>query len=370
GVADPQHHLRFFFERQLVDDVGELDGRPYIAMQYVDGVELADVVDELTLEEKAQVMLRVCDAVHHAHQEGLIHRDLKPNNIMVQREPDGRYRPVVVDFGLVYEHLDPGTAVTRAGQVLGTPPYLAPEQVEGRRDRLDRRTDVYGLGATLYELFTGRPLFVAERGVDLLIKTLHEEPKPPRRWVPSLPQDLETIILKCLEKEPARRYASARALVSDLRSFLDGEPIQARPASLGYRLGKKAHKHRVGVAVAVAFLVIAAAGFLYVRWRSDLRLHYEQRFAQIGQDVDWSLRAVHMSAKHDIRPSKTRVAERIAHLESELEDLASIGRPPAHVAIGQAYAALGEIKTALDRLERVVERGFRHVDWLRADPTL
>ncbi|MEM8933944.1 MAG: serine/threonine-protein kinase, partial [Acidobacteriota bacterium] len=172
-----------------VYEVGELDGRPFIAMEYVDGFELGVVAPEMHLEDKLQVVVQVAEAMHHAHQQGLVHRDLKPSNIMVEIRDDGTYRPVVVDFGLVYESIDDATAVTHAGQVLGTPPYLAPEQVEGRRDRLDRRTDVYGLGATFYELLTGRPPFVGERTVDLLIQTLRDDPVPPRRLVPSLPTE-------------------------------------------------------------------------------------------------------------------------------------------------------------------------------------
>ena len=341
-----------------VYEVGELDGRPFIAMQYIDGVELGVAADQMTRDAKVQVMWQVVQAVHAAHREGLIHRDLKPANIMVQGEL-GRYRPVVVDFGLVWDHTSDETAVTQAGQVLGTPPYMAPEQVEGRRDRLDRRTDVYGLGATLYELLARRPLFVADRSVELLFKIVHEDPIPLRRLDPELPADLEVIVAKCLEKEPHRRYDSARALGADLRAYLDGEPIAARPPSFGYRLVRTMHRHRLAVTVAlmVAFLSLVVMGVL--RWRADQRLRYEQHFARAGQEIAWTQRAVHMSAKHDIGPSQAGVRQRIADLEVELAEAGSLGEGPAQYAIGSAYAALLDDTTAQHHLEAAWRLGYR-----------
>lgn len=345
-----------------VYDVGELDGRPYIAMQLIDGVELGELAHELPLEQKVRLLWKVAEAIHHAHQEGIIHRDLKPANIMVQRGEDGFYEPVVVDFGLVWEQEQQGTAMTQAGQLLGTPPYLAPEQVEGRHEHLDRRTDVYSLGATLYELLTGRPPFEAERNVDLLVQILHSEPVAPRRLDPSLPADLETVVLKCLAKERNRRYESARALARDLRRFLDGEPVEAKPASLRYRLTKKARQHKWILATAAILLTVAGTALATVRWRAETRLGYEQRYSQIGRDLDWSLRAVYMSSRHDIRPSKERVRGRIRELEAELEEIGSLGRPPAHLAIGRAYAALNEDDAARQHLEKAWGLGQRNAE--------
>ncbi|MCH9651482.1 MAG: protein kinase [Deltaproteobacteria bacterium] len=252
--------------------------------------------------------------------------------------------------------------MTQAGQLLGTPPYLAPEQVEGRHEHLDRRTDVYSLGATLYELLVGRPPFEAERNVDLLVQILHSEPVAPRRVDPSLPADLETVVLKCLAKERSRRYESARALAEDLRRFLDGESIQAKPASLGYRLTKKARKHKWILATAAILVTIAGAALATVRWRAESRLEYEQRYSQIGRDLDWSLRAVYMSSRHDIRPSKERVRERIRQLEAELAEISSLGKAPAHLAIGRAYAALNEDEAARRHLEAAWDLGQRNAE--------
>ncbi|MEM7583999.1 MAG: protein kinase [Acidobacteriota bacterium] len=343
-----------------VYEVGELDGRPYIAMQFIDGEELGVAAHRMTLEEKVQVMWRVALAVHAAHKEGLIHRDIKPANIMVQETDDGQLRPVVVDFGLVWEHTY--DSMTQAGQVLGTPPYLAPEQVEGRRELLDRRTDVYGLGATLYDLIAGRPPFVGELSVQLMMKTVREEPQSMRRLDPSIPADLDTIVLKCLEKERQRRFETAAALADDLRRFLDGEPIAARPASLSYRLQKKVRKHRSVVAVSLVALSLVLATTLMglrTRWRSEQRLAYEQRFSQVGKDVDWTMRAVYMSSLHDIGGSKQDVRDRIASIETELPELGELGAAPAHYAIGRCYIVLQEDDRAQHHLEQAWQLGFR-----------
>lgn len=346
-----------------VYEVGEVDGRPYIAMQYIEGEELGVAAREMTLEDKVQVMVQVAEAVHVAHKEGLIHRDLKPANVMVQRSEDGRFKPIVVDFGLVWEVETENESMTQVGQVLGTPPYLAPEQAEGRREQLDRRTDVYSLGATLFHLLAGRPPFVGERNVELLMKTVHEEAPLLRRLEATIPADLETIVAKCLEKEPQRRYESAQALVVDLRSFLAGEPISARPASLSYRLRKKLRKHRALVAVSViaALLLIGAAAFFFVsRLRDERRHELEQRYAEIGKDVDWTMRVEHMSSGHDIRSAKQQIDQRIARLKEDLETVGLLGQGPVHYALGRCYLVLLENDRARQHLEKAWQLEYRN----------
>jgi tRNA A-37 threonylcarbamoyl transferase component Bud32 len=207
-----------------VYEVGADEGRPFIAMQYIDGRTLEQVAPELTLREKLGVMRDVCEAVHAAHETGLIHRDLKPQNIMVERRADG-LRPHVLDFGLAREYDASGT--TESSGMAGTPSYMAPEQARGDVRLLDRRTDVYALGAVLFRLAVGRPPFEGSH-MDIAVRVLHANPMPPRRLDPDLPTGVENIILKCLEKEPARRYATALDLGQDLQRFLDGEPIEAR----------------------------------------------------------------------------------------------------------------------------------------------
>ena len=192
-----------------VYDVGQLDGHAFIAMQLVAGASLRAVAPSLPLRERVRVLRDVAVAMHVAHRVGVIHRDLKPSNILCPRDDDGRVRPVVIDFGLA-RALDTAS-VTNRGQVVGTPAYMAPEQARGASAELDRRTDVYGLGATLYELCAGVPPFTGRDHQEILDDVRRREPPPLRRHHPAVSADLEAIVQRCLRKDPSARYPSARA---------------------------------------------------------------------------------------------------------------------------------------------------------------
>jgi tetratricopeptide (TPR) repeat protein len=242
-----------------VFEAGEEEGRPFIVMQLVNGETLGQASSSMSIEQKVKVMHEVALGVHAAHETGLIHRDLKPGNILVERTPDGRLKPYVADFGLAREVL--ATGKTATGILVGTPEYMAPEQARGLKG-LDRRTDVYSLGAMLYVILAGRPPFGAETGVDVVLRVLQEEPQPLRRIDPSLPADLETIVMKCLEKPRERRYESARALAEELQRYLKGEPISARKPTKTYRARMFVKRHWFGVsALSVILLMIIVFAF-------------------------------------------------------------------------------------------------------------
>jgi eukaryotic-like serine/threonine-protein kinase len=213
-------------------EIGKADGCPYLALEYVDGGSLFDRLRSgpLPPRQAADLVRTLARAMHYAHQRGIIHRDLKPANILLGE--DGA--PKITDFGLA-KRLDELTQ-TRSGSVLGTPSYMAPEQAEGRIRQIGPRSDIYALGAVLYECLTGRPPFEAASLLETLELVRSQEPQSPRRLHPEVPLDLETICLKCLQKDPARRYGSADELADDLGRFLDGEPIRARTPSLKDRL--------------------------------------------------------------------------------------------------------------------------------------
>lgn len=207
-----------------VYEVGQIDGRNYIAMQYIPGKNLREAFGKLTIAQKMKIVAAVSDALHAAHKAGLIHRDIKPSNIMIVQDEDGEPHPYVMDFGLAREVEAHGLTVS--GQVLGTPSYMSPEQASGKQ--VTASTDVYSLGATLYEVVTGKLPFPGDSGMEVLMNVINKDPQPPRKHQANIPVDLETIILKSMEKEPDRRYLSARAFAEDLRRFADNEPVLAR----------------------------------------------------------------------------------------------------------------------------------------------
>jgi serine/threonine protein kinase len=215
-----------------IHEVGEIDGSAYFSMDYIEGPNLAQRLAEGPCRGKlaACYVAAIGRAVQHAHDHHILHRDLKPSNILLDAED----QPHVTDFGLA-KRLDVETGQTQTGAILGTPSYMAPEQAAGQK-QLTAAVDVYGLGAILYELLTGRPPFRAETPLDTLLQVLESNPAPPRLLNPNVDRDVETICLKCLEKDPRRRYATAQALVEDLERYQAGESISARSLNLVSRM--------------------------------------------------------------------------------------------------------------------------------------
>jgi serine/threonine-protein kinase len=209
-----------------VYDVGESQGRHYFSMRYVEGRSLAELLRDgpIANRQAAAYLEPLARAAHEAHLRGILHRDLKPQNVLVDAKTN---RPMLADFGLA-KLIEGETALTRDGEAIGTPPYMSPEQCRDSA-RVTASADIYALGATLYHLLTGRPPFQSATALDTLRQVLMEDPVAPRKLNTAIDRDLETICLKCLEKEPERRYASAQLLADDLRLYLGGEPILARP---------------------------------------------------------------------------------------------------------------------------------------------
>ena len=214
-------------------EVGQVGGEPFFSMGYIPGESLHErlAAGPLAPRIAAQIVQQVAEAVEYAHQRGIIHRDLKPANILL----DGDGHPRVTDFGLAKRTAE-YSGLTMTGQVLGTPAYMPPEQARSQHEQVGPRSDVYSLGAVLYALLTGRPPFQAASGGEIFRQLLHDEPLAPRKLNPSIPADLETIAVKCLDKDPSRRYRTAATLAADLHRFLNHEPVTARPISRAARV--------------------------------------------------------------------------------------------------------------------------------------
>jgi serine/threonine protein kinase len=262
--ASPDDLARFHKEAQAIarlqhpdivriHDVGQAGGLPYLSLEFLDGGSLAQRIQgqPQDITQAARTIHILARAIHAAHLQGIVHRDLKPANILLTA--DGR--PKIADFG-VARCLGDNSDQTRTGSILGTPDYMAPEQARGRARDAGPLVDQHALGAIFYELLTGRPPFRGATRSDALEQVCTQEPVPPTRLRPKVPRDLETICLKCLQKEPYRRYPDAAALADDLDRFLDGRPILARPSSAVERLGRWCRRNPRIASVAAAALIL------------------------------------------------------------------------------------------------------------------
>jgi tetratricopeptide (TPR) repeat protein len=299
AVARLRHpHLVQVYEFGEAPAPGGVTSQPYLVLEYVPGSSLVDLVRHSPQppREAARLVETLADAIHYAHQQGVIHRDLKPANVLLQgaevqekaqvegvRDPRPLTADVcakITDFGLAKLLTD--SDLTRSGHVLGTPSYMAPEQI-GKSGPITAAVDVYGLGAILYETLTGRPPFAAATGEATLVQVQLDDPVPPRRLQPTVPRDLETICLKCLRKEAGRRYATAQELADDLRRFGAGEPIRARPVGMGERVVIWCRRNPVVAGLLAALVLVFLVGSAGVLWQWQ-RARQERDIARLEKE--------------------------------------------------------------------------------------
>lgn len=304
-------------------DIGAAAGQPFLALEYCPGGSLDRKLNGTPLEprEAAKLVAILARAMQAAHERGIVHRDLKPANVLLTA--DGQ--PKIADFGLA-KCLDAGGTVTQSGAVVGTPAYMAPEQAVGQSKAIGPATDVYALGAILYESLTGRPPFSGKNTMEILDQVRHAEPAPPRRLQPRVPRDLETVCLKCLAKEPAGRYSSALALAHDLELYIAGEPIRARRIGAAAKLWRKA-RQRPLLMVSLLLLVLAGAIAAYV----GPRAYRDRRIAVAVQEIEDHLQAPQLTEAYLQRGEAL-----IGELEEHVPEKAGTVRRRLH----QRYADL------------------------------
>ena len=249
-----------------IHEIGQRDGQHYFTMDYVEGLNLSAVVSgkPLSAQRAAGYMKTIAEAIHFAHQRGTLHRDLKPQNVLI----DAQDQPRITDFGLA-KIIGEDSRLTESGAIMGSPSYMPQEQACGRQDLVGPHSDVYSMGAILYELLTGRPPFQASTTMATLRQVVEDNPQPPRKLNPSVRPDLETICLKCLEKSPQMRYASARELAEDIGRFLKEEPIHARPVAVSRKVQQWFKQHPLFLAGAAALLLLALTASTYGLWQQN-----------------------------------------------------------------------------------------------------
>ena len=364
-LATKADHDRFHAEAQaaaLLDhanivpifEVGEYEGQHYFSMGFVDGQSLATRLASgpLPPKEAAELVATVAEAVEYAHRLGVIHRDIKPSNILI----DSKGRPRVTDFGLA-KRVDGGSDLTATGQILGTPSYMPPEQAGGQVRAAGPAADVYAMGATLYAAVTGRPPFQSATPLETLKQVIELEPVPLRQLNAAVPRDLETIVLKCLEKSVPRRYPSAQALADDLRRYLEGRPILARPVARWERAWRWCRRQPIvaGLAAAAVLLTVLVAVASTIGYASTSRALHRVEDAQrerVLAQVD-ALRRAEISRVPDlIEGLKPFRAEIVPQLRQSLEQ-PDLGEPERlRLSLAMVAEDEGQVAYLYDRLLR------------------
>ena len=346
-------------------EVGEHDGRHFFTMEMISGQTLTALARKkrISPEESARVIAKLARAIHYAHERKIIHRDLKPSNVLI----DEKGEPHVMDFGLAKD-LSEVSGLTLTGVAMGSPPYMPPEQARGEFKKVDEVSDVYGLGATLYECLTGSPPFKGKSLYDVIAKVLVEEPSPPRKANENIPYDLETICLKALEKEKWRRYPAADELASDLERFLGGETIRAARLGLTTRVGRVIERHKlqifsvlIPVAVAAALAAYAFGGRLPSTRANTETTPTEIRMGPIADAADKLSRGqttalAALLGRCATLPTNAVIATSLADLTPSSNARNTFDRTSASPDAQIAHAVLAEIADGLIEDDEAVSR--------------
>ena len=334
-----------------IHEVGFAEGQHFFAMDYVKGLTLAQLVAKgpLAARQAATYLKSIAEAIHFAHERNVLHRDLKPSNVLIDSATD---QPRVTDFGLA-KRLEAETELTLSGQLLGSPNYMSPEQAMAKRGTVGKRSDIYSLGAIFYHLLTGRPPFQGETLTDVLQQVVNDEPLAPHVLTPRISHDLETVCLKCLEKEPSRRYQTAQELAAELGRFLRDEPIHARSITRAERAWRWIRRNPVVTGLGVGLVLAIAVGFAGITWQlrrvrreevsvrrnlytADMnRAHQAWQDGSLQDAEDFLQAHLPEAGKEDLRSFEWRYLQRLCRDES-VGTCSNI-----HFAVGTGYGRRG-----------------------------
>ena len=409
GMDTRQVIARFEAERQalammdhpniarVLDGGATETGRPYFVMELVDGVPLTDFCDEnkLDLEERLRLFISVCEALQHAHQKGIIHRDIKPTNVLISIQDD-RALPKVIDFGIAkaigHERRD-NPAITRLHEFLGTPAYMSPEQSDSRHPDIDTRSDIYSLGVLLYELLTGRTPFdprelrshdeirrqilkvdslkpsarLSTIAHDEQVRTAGVRKADPRQLQRALKGDLDRIVMKAIEKDRARRYESASAFAQDIKRYLNAEPVSAVPPSVTYRLTKFANRHRTALAVTLLLGLVLVASSLVSTWLA-IRASAAERTAVALLEREQDARKEILRMLTDLKQARHAADQEAVRARAEAASAEAVAR-----FVGEDLFGAADPETEPERditLRAVLDRAARRLPTSLAEQPL
>lgn len=386
--ANPEEISRFQIEAESaarldhpgivpVYEVGEREGRHYFSMGLVEGGSLSSAVtsQSLTHKEVAQLVLKIAEAVAYAHSKGVIHRDLKPGNVLVDKNNE----PRITDFGLA-KQIEDGSNLTVTGQIIGTPNYMPPEQAGGQTNEIVETADIYSVGAILYALMCGRPPFQSPNVMNTLVQVIKQEPVAPRQFNPKIPVDLETICLKCLQKNRLQRYQSATELANELRCFIEGRPIAARPVSTLSRFKRWCQRNPIVAGLSAAFVVSLVAGLcvsIYFAILAQGRADAAQQGATIAMNtLDKVIYKIHKdlekipNARTIRRDLLKQALDDLNQIPVEFLEQSKLDRDSATVMrnLGQIISELGDDEeSATNRAVSYFKRSIDILEGLYAD---
>ena len=374
SVVDPQTERRFKQEAELIAqlqhpnivqlfDFGCEEGQLFLSLELVDGGSLDQRIEgALTFDEITELMIRLARAVQYAHEQNIIHRDLKPSNVLLTNTGE----PKITDFGLARYLERPGSVdATRTGTMLGTPSYMAPEQIVGSDSSTKSTVDVYGLGAVLYQLLTGRPPFIADNVLETLRLVREEDPVAPARLRPGLPIDLEVICLRCLEKEPVKRFATASDLVHELERFRSGIPILSRSTGKFEKIVRWCRRNPLIAGLCGALIISISAGFTGIMWQwqvakrqsviaEEKRQQSQENLNQARQAID---RLTDLSRELSTTPNTDEIREQALRevLAFYLGQVKRQHDPDSALAAARTYTRIAEIRADLRNHSDAIE---------------